>query len=82
MTDEIVSNGNENSIKSIDVSVNHSKVTLSGKKEYILVDVLDIYYFDLSAVRGNRVVIRKNNEEAEFTTPINNGDSIELFWET
>lgn len=70
---------NDNSIK---VRVNDCEITLSGKRDYILVDILDTYYFDLSVARGARVVIRKNNVDAEFTTPINDGDSIELFWET
>lgn len=82
--DELIDTIEENvsEEEQIVVSVNSSMITLSGKKEYILVDILDVYSFDLSVARGNKVVIRCNNQEAEFTTKIINGDSIELYWET
>lgn len=66
---------------SIYININGSIVTLKGKSSYILVDILDVYSFDLSVARGNKVVIKCNGEDAEFTTKIKDGDFIELFWE-
>lgn len=67
--------------ETISVSVNGEQVQLHGKKNYILVDILDVYPFDLSVVRGERVVVKCNGTEAEFTLKIKDGDIIELYWE-
>ena len=37
------------------ITVNGDPVVLKNKKEYILVDVLDFYPFDLSVAKGNRL---------------------------
>lgn len=62
------------------VQVNGTMVTLHGKKRYFLVDVLDVYPFDVSAMHGSEVVIRRNGNDADFTTPLAQGDSLELYW--
>lgn len=85
-SDEIQETSLEAELKKVDdeikVTVNNSTVTLHGKKEYILVDILDVYTFDLSIAKGNKVVIRCNGNDADFTTKIVNGDSVDLYWET
>ncbi|MBE5960997.1 MAG: cell division protein FtsA [Lachnospiraceae bacterium] len=70
-----------NNTITIKVTVNDETVTLSGKESYILVDILDVYSFDFSTVRGQRVIITCNGEDAEFTKPIDNGDYVKIYWE-
>ena len=60
--------------------VNGTMVKLTGKKEYTFVDILDFYPFDVSRPHGETVVMQVNGEKAEFTTPVQNGDSIDLYW--
>lgn len=64
----------------ISVSVNHTPIDIRKKEMNILVDILDVYPFDLSVAKGNSVVIKRNGEDADFTTPIYLGDEVELYW--
>lgn len=66
---------------SIDVLVNGQVVTLKGKSGYILVDVLDFYFFDTKTVQGTTLILKLNEEDAEFSAPLKEGDSIQLYWE-
>lgn len=67
--------------KQISVSVNGVPVTLKGKLSYIFVDVLDFYPFDTKVAGGTNLVKKINGEKSEFTTPIDEGDNIEIYWE-
>ena len=67
--------------KEIVVSVNGTPVILQGKSAYKVVDILDVYPFDLSVVRGKEVVLKKNSEKTDFAEPINENDEILLYWE-
>ncbi|HCL02075.1 MAG TPA: cell division protein FtsA [Lachnoclostridium phytofermentans] len=65
----------------ITVYVNGTLITLKGKDKFILVDILDVYPFDLTIARGSRVVLKINGNEADFTNPLNTQDVIEMYWE-
>lgn len=67
--------------KTIYIIVNGQSVKLTGKPNYIFVDVFDFYDFDLSTVGGSRLVTNVNNHHAEFTEPILDGYVIDIFWE-
>lgn len=62
------------------VIVNGRPVTLKGKSSYCFVDVLDFYPFDVSQAHGQTVIMQINGEKAEFTSPLNVGDVIDLYW--
>lgn len=64
----------------IKVIVNHTDVTLSGKAEYVFVDILDFYYFNIREPKGKDIVITLNGEKAEFTSRIKDNDIIEMYW--
>lgn len=68
--------------KNITVTVNNETIVLSGKENYIFVDILDFYPFDTSVAAGNTVVTKVNGIDGSFSTPISEGDSIELGWES
>ena len=65
---------------SVTVMVNGESVTMTGKQNYIFVDVFDWYSFDLSAGQGRAIATLVNGKEAEFSQPLANGDNIELYW--
>lgn len=67
--------------RNLHVTVNQTPVTLSGKPEYVLVDVFLFYEFDLSTPKGKAIVIRCNGENIEYMSPIHEGDYIEVYWE-
>ncbi len=91
-TDNINENGNDenindenaasqsNVIKDIAIIVNNTPVVLSGKSNYILVDLFQFYDFDLSSPKGN-IVILLNGEKCEYTASINDGDVVKIYWE-
>lgn len=64
----------------IKVTVNEQEVTLTGKESYILVDVLDVYSFDLSVAKGSTLITTINGILSEFTTPIKEEDIIQIYW--
>ena len=74
-------NDNESSaVRDITIIVNNGPVTLSGKSNYILVDLFQFYEFDLSKPKGN-IVILLNGETCEYTASINDGDVVKIYWE-
>ena len=66
---------------SIYVMVNDSEVMLINKSSYILVDILDFYPFDTKEAKGDKLILTLNGEEASFTSPIEDGDIIRIFWQ-
>ncbi|MCM1307033.1 MAG: rod shape-determining protein [Butyrivibrio sp.] len=67
--------------KEISVTVNGALVTMKGKAEYKLVDVLDFYPFDVSKMRGRELVTKLDGERAGFADKIHHGAVLEMFWE-
>jgi cell division protein FtsA len=67
--------------ETMQVSVNGVPTFIPKKLKNILVDILDVYPFDLTVAKGSTVVIKRNGEAADFTTPITEFDQIELYWE-
>lgn len=65
----------------IHITVNGKPVTMPAKANPIFVDVFDVYPFDMSKAGGTRLVTRINGNDKEFTEPLQEGDTVELFWE-
>jgi len=64
----------------VSVKVNGRKVNLSGKKQYIFVDVLN--HIDLEpASHTGLPVLRLNGAPAGFTDTLEEGDTIEIYWQ-
>ncbi|MGB8454391.1 MAG: cell division FtsA domain-containing protein [Anaerocolumna sp.] len=66
--------------KDLYVIINKEPIKLSGKNKYIFVDIFDFYAFDLTKAGGSELVITLNGEKADFTTPLQEKDIIELYW--
>lgn len=64
----------------IKVTVNGTKVILTGKPDYVLVDILDFYKFDMSEYKGKLILEVNDRGDKDFTTPIHNGDRIKMAW--
>jgi len=64
----------------ITVFVNNEPVSLSGKIDYIFVDIFDRITFDLQAGRGRAIATVLNGRDAQFTEKLSHGDKIELYW--
>ncbi len=62
------------------VTVNDQQVTLSGKAEYVFVDVFDYIDFDLSHSKGGTIETLKNGQVAEYMEPIAEGDVLSICW--
>lgn len=63
------------------VVVNKQPITLTGKSDYVFVDVFDFYPFDLSQVRGKRLVTNLDGQHAEFVGMLHEGAVIDIYWE-
>ena len=65
--------------RNIHVIVNRAPVTLSGKSDYVFVDIFDFISFDRSKVRGTLVTMI-NGRTAVYMEEIHEGDVIEVYW--
>ena len=68
-------------VMSINVKVNGKEIKLSGKSEYVFVDVFDYIDFDLQKVRGSKLITDLNGHKAEYMEPITSGADIVIRWE-
>lgn len=66
--------------KDIVVLVNGNAMLLKGKSSYMLVDVLDVFPFNLSEGKGRQAVVRVNEISTNFMQPLAEGDRVELYW--
>ena len=64
----------------ITVYVNGEPVPMSGKKEYIFVDIFDRITFDLAAGGGRAIATLINGQDAAFSEKLKDGDQIDLYW--
>ncbi len=62
------------------VLVNGESVHLTGKKDYIFVDVFDHIDFDLSTPHGRAVETEKNGKHVQYMDKLENGDSLKIYW--
>lgn len=69
-------------IREITVMVNKAAVRLTGKPEYVFVDVFESIDFDLSKPKGKGIVTTINGRQALYMEPIHEGDVIEIYWQT
>ncbi|MDO5520517.1 MAG: cell division FtsA domain-containing protein [bacterium] len=65
----------------ITLEVNGQVVSLSGKSEYIVVNVLDVIDFDTTPAMNKTLTITVNDMEGDFFTPVHANDVVSLFWE-
>ncbi len=65
--------------RDIAVIVNGAPVILSGKAEYVVVDIFSVYNFDTSKPKGD-LIFKVNGENAQYMAALNPGDVIELRW--
>lgn len=65
---------------SIHITVNDQPVVLSDKEQYIFVDILDVYPFDLTVMGGSELITTLNEMPVEFTHPLHEGDVVRIYW--
>ena len=73
--------GNTGENTRMTVIVNGMPVALTGKVNYVFVDVFSFIEFDLSKPAGRNIVTRLNGRNAEYMEPLNEGDVLEIYWE-
>ncbi|MGL5352638.1 MAG: cell division protein FtsA [Clostridium sp.] len=78
-TKKEIENFNNNSSTNINIVVNCENVILTGKSEYIFVDIFNFIDFDLKSSNGT-INLKLNDENAGYTDKIDNGDIIKVFW--
>lgn len=63
----------------ISLIANDKKIILSGKKEYVFIDIFNYIDFDLTLPKGN-LVLTLNDERADYHKQLKNGDVIKIHW--
>lgn len=64
----------------LSVSVNGEPLALTGKQQYIFIDVFDYYDFDLSASAGRGIITKLNGVNAQYSAVLKENDVIEIGW--
>ena len=64
----------------MNVIVNGTNITLTGKKSYIFVDIFDKYEFDLKNVGGTKLIQKIDGKEAEHFSQLHQGAVVEIYW--
>ncbi|MBQ5425662.1 MAG: rod shape-determining protein [Pseudobutyrivibrio sp.] len=62
------------------VKINGKNMVLSGKKEYIFVDIYNVIDFDPNAGNGRPLIIRINGEKCGYSDELHANDEVECFW--
>lgn len=70
----------EKETHSVEVIINGTPVTLTGRESYMFVDLFEFYEFDLSASAGRAIITKLNSQNAQYTAELKDGDVIELAW--
>ncbi|MCR4782613.1 MAG: rod shape-determining protein [Lachnospiraceae bacterium] len=66
--------------KSINVKINGNSYTLTGKKDYIFVDIFTVYPFDTNQSNGRAVYTMINSNPCGYIDSLSEGDSVEIGW--
>ncbi|MCR4895915.1 MAG: rod shape-determining protein [Lachnospiraceae bacterium] len=64
----------------ITVMVNGAPVTLSGKEEYVFVDIFDFIDFDLNSGK-TKIVTLLNGGQAQYMEALHEGDELRIYWD-
>lgn len=64
----------------ITVYVNGEPVRMTGKKDYIFVDIFDRITFDLTAGGGRAIATLVNGKDVAFSERLQDGDQVDLYW--
>lgn len=67
-------------IHDMTVLVNGKSVQLTGKVNYVFVDVFDHIDFDIKASNGRTIVTKLNGRDAQYMENIKSNDIIEIYW--
>jgi uncharacterized protein YdeI (BOF family) len=64
----------------IDIKINGENFKLQNKEKYIFVDIFNVIDFDINAGGGRRVVTNLNGQKCGYSSELNDGDQIEIYW--
>ena len=64
------------------VYINGQPVKLTGKPQYIFVDIFDFYPFDTKTAGGDELITKINGMTCSYFDALHEGDAIDLFWVT
>lgn len=62
------------------VTVNGNKIVLTGRKDYMFVDIFEHIDFDIKQAHGRSVETLVNGETATYTQMLNEGDEVTVRW--
>ncbi len=65
----------------ITVTVNSEVATMTGKREYIFVDIFNVIDFDIHSVGGRSLVTKINGIPCAYSDTLHDGDRVEVYWE-
>ena len=65
----------------IHVTINGQSHVLSGKDNYMFIDIFNVIDFDTTQSHGRSVYTKVNGQIAGYMDPLHEGDTVEIGWE-
>jgi hypothetical protein len=62
------------------IKINGKDMIMSGKKEYIFVDVYNLIHFDPNEGNGRQLIIKLNGQKCGYSAELHANDEVELYW--
>ena len=62
------------------ITINGKKRVLSGKKDYIFVDIYNVINFDPSESNGRPLITKINGRKCGYSDELHENDEIEVYW--
>jgi len=66
----------------ITITINGQKKKLSGKKDYIFVDVYNLIRFDPNESNGRPLITKINGKKCGYSDALHEDDEVEVYWST
>ena len=65
----------------INIVINGQPTRMTGKKDYIFVDIFNVIDFDIHASAGRPVVTKINGTPCGYSAVLHDGDRVDVYWE-
>ena len=70
----------KNDATELPITINGKKRVLSGKKDYIFVDIYNVINFDPNESNGRPLITKINGRKCGYSDELHENDEIEVYW--
>ncbi|CBK75810.1 Actin-like ATPase involved in cell division [Butyrivibrio fibrisolvens 16/4] len=72
----------KNEATELPITINGKKRVLSGKKDYIFVDIYNVINFDPNESNGRPLITKINGRKCGYSDELHENDEVEVYWDS